>query len=188
MTDSSELAEFVAQAVDVGVVDAGEAPELLEGYERHARGGAAAQHAPAVSVAVDDDLGVLAADLHGREADGVHADHGASTFVCFDVDEAFEHLVEVAGDVGGVHDAFAGAVRVSLSTCWTAVTRALKGQWGPSDWSSSSLMKSMPASAKTLIERKSCFDPIGGKDAIFGRFLMVFCGHVVVLSVVNVAI
>jgi len=39
-----------------------------------------------------------------------------------------------------------------------------------------------------LIERKSCFDPIGGKDAIFGRFLMVFCGHVVVLSVVNVVI
>lgn len=28
MTDSSELAEFVAQAVDVGVVDAGEAPDF----------------------------------------------------------------------------------------------------------------------------------------------------------------
>ncbi len=26
-----------------------------------------------------------------------------------------------------------------------------------------------------LIERKSCFDPIGGKDAIFGSFSMVFC-------------
>ncbi len=50
------LTELVAEAVDVGVVDASKTPELLEGDEAHADGRGASEHAPAVAVAVDGEL------------------------------------------------------------------------------------------------------------------------------------
>ncbi len=55
-----------------------------------------------------------AEDFHGGEADGVHTDHDAGALMVQDVIVALEHLVEVAGDVGGVHDALAGAVGVAV--------------------------------------------------------------------------
>ncbi len=61
-------------------------------------------------MAVDDKLRVRAQRLHRGQADGVHADHQAGAAVRDEVVVAAQHLVDLAGDVGGVHDAPAGAV------------------------------------------------------------------------------
>src|ERR1019366_1273278 len=82
------------------------------GNEGHAEGGRTAKHSPTVAVAVNDELRVSAEDLHGGGADGIHADHEAGAAVRDEVVMAAEHLVEVAGEVGSVHDSLARFVRV----------------------------------------------------------------------------
>ena len=104
------LAELVAQAVDVGVIDAGETPELLERDEGHAERRRAAQHPPPVAMAVDHQLRVRAQNLHRGQPDGVHAHHQAGPTVGDDMVVAAQHLVEVARQVGRIHHSLACSV------------------------------------------------------------------------------
>lgn len=94
----------------MGVVDAGETPEFLKGDEAHTGGRRTAQHAPSVAMAMDDELGMGAQNLHGRQADRVHADHQALASGSEDLVMTAEHLIETAGEVGGIKNAVAGAI------------------------------------------------------------------------------
>ena len=123
------FAEFIAQAVHVDVIDAGEAPEFLKRDEAHARGVRTAQHAPSVAMAVNGDLRVAAQRGQRRQADAVDADHHARAAGGDDQIVAAQHLVDFAGDVGRIHRPLAGSsARNSLSTRSTAGTRWSNGQ------------------------------------------------------------
>ena len=97
------FAEFVAQSVDVDVIDAREAPEFLIGDEAHAGGVRAAEHAPSVAMAVNGDLRVAAQRCERGQADAVYADHDAGSTVGDDQIVAAQHLVELACHVGRIH-------------------------------------------------------------------------------------
>ena len=104
MTDSSVSQNLLRRPLTWVWSMPASAPELLERDERHAERRRAAEHAPAVAMAVDDQLRVRAQHLHRGQPDGVHADHQARAAAGDEVVVAAQHLVDVAGEVGGVHD------------------------------------------------------------------------------------
>ncbi len=108
------LPELAAQAVDVQVVHACQAPQLLVGLERKAQPRVPFEHAPAVAVAVDRQLSVAAQMLHPGEADPVDAHHHAGAARCEHGIVPAQHLVDGARDVDCVHRHVAQAVRVAL--------------------------------------------------------------------------
>ena len=112
MTESSGSQNLLRMPLDL--IDAGEAVELLEGDEAHAEGGGAAEHAPAVAVGVDGELGVAAEGGDAGEADAVEGDHDAGAAVGEDDVMGGSHFVDFAGDVEGEHDFFAGFFGVGV--------------------------------------------------------------------------
>ncbi len=94
------------------VVDAGEPPEFLVSDEAHARGVRAAEHAPPVAMAVNGDLRMTAQRCQRGQADAIDADHDAGAAGRDDQIVAAQHLVDFAGDVGGIHWPLAGFLGV----------------------------------------------------------------------------
>src|ERR1700752_4488639 len=92
------------------MVDAGEAPQLLEGYKAYAKGRRPAKHTPPIAMSMDDQLGVSAKSLHGREANGVHAYHKARSASFGQMVMTSEHLIEITGEISRIHDETAGTV------------------------------------------------------------------------------
>ena len=106
------LTELVTQSVDMRVVNAGHAPELLECDKAHADGRRTAEHSPAVAVTMDAELRVRAQNLHGRQPDGIHADHDADAAVCQHMVVTAQHLVDISGKVNRIHHLLARPVGV----------------------------------------------------------------------------
>ena len=92
------------------VVDAGKAVERLIGRRRHAQRGIARQHAEAVAMPVDREIGRAAQRLHRREAAPVQRHHRAGAAFGRDQVGMAAHRVGLVGDVERHHDAASGAI------------------------------------------------------------------------------
>ena len=58
---------------------------------------------------VDTELGVGPQDLHRGQANRIQTGHDAGAALGYHMVMAREHLIEVAGNVGGIHGHLAGA-------------------------------------------------------------------------------
>lgn len=108
------LGEFAAQAVDMDVVDTGETVDLLVDAVVEAQHRGAREQRPAIAVAVDEEREFAAQRQHRGRADPVQAEHGAVAARFQNRFGTAAHLVEIAGDVEGMHDALAGAVGMAV--------------------------------------------------------------------------
>ena len=114
MTLSSDLREFALQPIDMHVVGAGQAPELLPsdiGPAEHRRAG---QIAPAVTVGVNRQIRYPPEFDHADKAHRVEARHDAGASQIADKIVAVAHLIEIAREIEGIHDLLARSVGVTI--------------------------------------------------------------------------
>src|ERR1700722_2090281 len=102
------FAELVAEPIDMGVIDTRQPPELLVRNKAHSNCGRPAIHTPAVAMTVDAELRVGTQRFHRGQANRIHTGHDARATLGYNMVMALEHLVQIAGDVDGVHSLLSG--------------------------------------------------------------------------------
>ena len=104
--------EFVANAVDMHVIRARQAPDFLPGDIGPSEQRVTRQVAPAISMSVDRQLAEARKLDHADEADRIDAGHQARGAVFDERIMPVPHLVEVARQIKGEHHFLAAAQRV----------------------------------------------------------------------------
>ena len=94
------------------VVDARQPPELLPGDKTHAEVARPAEHPPTVAVPVDRNRRVPPQRHERRQPDAVHAHHDACAAGRHHLVVPAQHVIDFAGDIGGVHHLLSGALGV----------------------------------------------------------------------------
>src|SRR6266851_3374024 len=94
------------------VIDARQAPDLLIRRKFNPQRRMPRQHAPPISMAMNDQLTLITYLLDAGNPHAVQTDHDAWIARCRHLFVASEHGIYFAGDVEGVHYALAGLFRV----------------------------------------------------------------------------